>query len=224
MFPLPGAPRQAPMDPTRLHAFMTQPSSVATSSALKPTNSRQAKRLLISNVPQGTDDDALAQFFNQFLASLNVTTGGPDPITSVQLNTDKSLGMLEFKNTNDTTVCLAFSGIEFGGNPIDIRRPKDYIVPLVVEEPNAEPGQISSIVLDTPNKLLISRIPDYLQDEQVIELLRSFGVLKAFVLVKDTTDEISKVLGPFINYLLTLPAFDLPPAHFLKIPRKSIIQ
>jgi splicing factor U2AF subunit len=182
------------MDPTRLHAFMTQPNSVATASALKPTNSRQAKRLLVTNVPQGTDEETLLQFFNRLLSPLNVITGGPDPVTLVQLNADKSLGMVEFKNTSDTTVGLAFSGIEFGGAQLEIRRPKDYIVPLVVEDATeTEPGQISSTVPDTPNKILVSRIPNYLQDDQVIELLKSFGELKAFVLVKDTTDEVSKV-------------------------------
>ncbi|KAF8251729.1 hypothetical protein K440DRAFT_611980 [Wilcoxina mikolae CBS 423.85] len=201
MFPLPGAPRQAPMDPTRLHAFMTQPSSVATASALKPTNSRQAKRLLVSGVPQGTDEDTLTQFFNRLLSSLNVTTGGAEPVTLVQLNTDKSLGMIEFKNTSDATVCLAFSGIEFGGSQLEVRRPKDYIVPLVVEDnAETEPGQISSTVPDTPNKILVSRIPEYLQDEQVIELLKTFGELKAFVLVKDNTDESSKGIA-FCEYL-----------------------
>lgn len=176
---------------------MTQPSSVATSSALKPTNSRQAKRLLISGVPQGTDEDTLLQFFNRLLSSLNVTTGGPDPIILVQLSSDRSLGMLEFKNTSDATVCLAFSGLEFGGSQLEIRRPKDYIVPVVVDDRvELPPGQISSTVPDTPNKILVSRIPDYLQDEQVIELLKTFGELKGFVLVKDTTDDASKVTRP----------------------------
>lgn len=194
MFPLPGAPRQAPMDPTRLHAFMTQPNSVATASALKPTNSRQAKRLLISNIPQGTDEETLQSFFNGFLSSLNVITGGPEPVTMVQFSPDRSLGMLELKNTGDATVCLAFSGIEFAGVQLQIRRPKDYIVPLVSEdEPKVEPGNISSTVPDTPNKIAVTRIPDYLQDTQVIELLKTFGELKAFVLVKDNNDDSSKV-------------------------------
>lgn len=186
------------MDPTRLHAFMTQPSSVATASALKPTNSRQSKRLLISNLPQTAKEDSLQQLFNDLLASLNVTIGGPDPVTQVSLNADKSLAMVEFKNTNDATVCLAFNGLEYEGKSVDIRRPKDYIVPLSPDETGLpqEPGQISSNVPDTPNKILVSQIPEYLQDEQVIELLKSFGELKAFVLVKDSSDESSKVLCP----------------------------
>lgn len=182
------------MDPTRLHAFMTQPSSVATASTLKPTNSRQAKRLLIGNIPPGTDEESLLHFFNQTLSHLNVTIGSPDPVTSVQLSASKTLGLLEFKNTNDATVCLALSGVEFNGASIEIKRPKDYIVPLVPDDHrHPEPGVISSEVPDTPNKILVSSIPDYLQDEQVIELLKSFGDLKAFSLVKDTTDDMSKV-------------------------------
>lgn len=182
------------MDPTRLHAFMTQPSSVATASTLKPTNSRQAKRLLITNLPGSAEEEALQMFFNQTLSTLNVTTGTPDPVTAVQLAQDKPLALLEFKNTNDTTVCLALSGIEYEGRKLEIRRPKDYIVPLVPEDTGApEPGQISNNVPDTPNKVLISNIPDYLEEAQVIELLTTFGELKAFVLVKDTTDDTSKV-------------------------------
>ncbi|KAL7269689.1 hypothetical protein RUND412_007635 [Rhizina undulata] len=201
MFPLPGAPRQAPMDPTRLHAFMTQPSSVATTSTLKPTNSRQAKRLLFSGVPGDTEEDSLLKFFNETLSSLNVTTGTPDPVTHLQLSPDRKLGLLEFKNTNDATVCLALSGTEYEGAKLDIKRPKDYIVPLVADDSgHHDPGVISSTVPDTPNKILVSNIPEYLQDEQVIELLKSFGDLKAFVLVKDTTDDSSKGIA-FCEYL-----------------------
>ncbi|TGZ79132.1 hypothetical protein EX30DRAFT_382725 [Ascodesmis nigricans] len=200
MFPLPGAPRQAPMDPTRLHAFMSQPGSVAQNSALKPTNSRQAKRLLVSNLPVNASEESMLQFFNELLAPLNVTVGSPDPITAVQMNASRDLAMMEFKNTSDTTLCLAFSGIEYQGNQLEIRRPKDYIVPLNPDDAPHEPGQISSTVPDGPNKILITRIPEYLQDEQVIELLQSFGALKAFVLVKDAADETSKGIA-FCEYV-----------------------
>src|SRR5262249_38175804 len=45
MFPLPGAPRQQAMDPTKLQAFMNQPGGNVNSAVLKPGNSRQSKRL-----------------------------------------------------------------------------------------------------------------------------------------------------------------------------------
>jgi splicing factor U2AF subunit len=52
---------------------------------------------------------------------------------------------------------------------------------------------VSNVVVDTQNKILISNIPLYLTDEQVTELLISFGELKAFVLVKDASTEESRV-------------------------------
>ena len=43
------------------------------------------------------------------------------------------------------------------------------------------------------NKLCVSNIPPYITEEQVTELLVSFGELRAFVLVKDTGTEQSRV-------------------------------
>lgn len=45
---------------------------------------------------------------------------------------------------------------------------------------------------DSPNKLFVGGLPTYLSDEQVMELLKSFGELKTFNLVKDNAQE-SKV-------------------------------
>jgi splicing factor U2AF subunit len=47
-------------------------------------------------------------------------------------------------------------------------------------------------VPDTPDKIFIGGLPMYLTDDQVVELLKSFGELKAFNLVKDANGQ-SKV-------------------------------
>ena len=78
---------------------------------------------------------------------------------------------------------------------LSIRRPKDYIVPSVVEDEEYQEGVISPVVPDTPNKISISNLLVSLQDEQVIELLATFGPLKAFVLVKDSSTDESRVSG-----------------------------
>ena len=207
MFPLPGAPRTQPMDPTKLQAFMSQPSGSVTNAALKPSNSRQAKRLLVHNILPSVDEETIVGFFNLQLNGLNVTEGS-DPCISAQISKDKSFALLEFKTPSDATVALAFDGITMedndhmvtgngsanGSNPgLAITRPKDYIVPALTEETTYEPGVISNVVIDTPNKISISNIPLYLTDEQVTELLVSFGELKAFVLVKDNGTEESRV-------------------------------
>ena len=208
MFPLPGAPRQQPMDPSRLQAFMNQPSGTVSNAALKPSNARQSKRLFVYNIPPMVTEDVIVNFFNLQLNGLNVTQG-TDPCISAQMSKDRTFALLEFRSPSDTTLALAFDGIameEHGtmhtnGNAngtvrgLDIRRPKDYIVPTP-EETDIMDGVVSSDVPDSPNKIRVSSIPPYLTDEQVTELLVSFGELKAFVLVRDNGTGESRVSIP----------------------------
>jgi len=209
MFPLPGAPRQQAMDPTKLQAFMNQPGSGGgNTGALKPSNSRQAKRLIVENLPPTVSEESLLSFLNLQLNGLNVMDS-TDPCVTAQLSGDKSFALVEFRDSTDATIALALDGISMepddaadgngasggDGRGLSMRRPKDYIVPAVVDDTGYEPGVVSNIVIDTPNKLSIANIPTYLTDEQVTELLVSFGELKAFVLVKDRGTEESRVSG-----------------------------
>ncbi|KAI6250506.1 Splicing factor U2AF subunit [Erysiphe necator] len=263
MFPLPGAPRQQPMDPSRLQAFMAQPNGSVTSAALKPSNSRQAKRLLIHNIPPSTTEEEIINFFNLQLNGLNVIEGS-DPCISAQISKDRSFALIEFKQSTDATMALAMDGINMeddrgikmeeeprikmedgtrikiederiyresnGVNKgLIIRRPKDYIVPTVTDETTNESGVISNVVIDTQNKISISNIPPYLTDEQVTELLVSFGELKAFVLVKDSSTEESRGIA-FCEYsdpqatdiaVEGLNGMELGEKH-LKVQRASI--
>jgi hypothetical protein len=57
---------------------------------------------------------------------------------------------------------------------------------------------------DSPFKLFVGGIPAYLNEEQVMELLKAFGDLKSFNLVKDMTTGISKVQQTFISFLQLL--------------------
>eukprot|EP00069_Balaena_mysticetus_P011845 bmy_21467T0 len=51
---------------------------------------------------------------------------------------------------------------------------------------------VSTVVPDSAHKLFIGGLPNYLNDDQVKELLTSFGPLKAFNLVKDSATGLSK--------------------------------
>lgn len=207
MFPLPGAPRQQPMDPSRLQAFMNQPSGSAGNAALKPSNARQSKRLFVHNIPSSATDETIINFFNLQLNGLNVVEG-VDPCISAQISKDREFALLEFKSPTEATVALALDGITMDdGESMDtgygatngsaqglsVRRPKDYIVPSVSEETEYEEGVISPLVPDTPNKISITNLLLNLTDDQVIELLVAFGQLKAFILVKDQSTEESRV-------------------------------
>ena len=198
MFPLPGAPRAAPMDPSKLAAFMTPSAGTATAAALAPSAAKQSKRLYVHNLPSGTSSEEIMDFFNLQLNGLNVVSSH-DPCLSAHVATSKEYAALEFKTPEDATVALAMNGISMrddGGAPdrsgLSIRRPKDYITPTADE--NAYPGdEVSSVVKDSPNKLSIVNIPTYIEEEQVRELVETMGKLKAFILVKDTSTDQHRV-------------------------------
>lgn len=195
MFPLPGAPRQQPMDPTRLQAFMNQPANSTTNAALKPTNARQSKRLFAYNIPASATDESIVEFFNLQLNGLNVTKV-QDPCISAQISAEKNFVLLEFRTPEDATTALTFDGISMSddangssnGRPsgLEIRRPKDYIVPAVTDESEQVEGVVSETVPDTQNKIRMTNIPVFIEDAQLRELLTTFGELKSCVLAKDT--------------------------------------
>ncbi len=85
---------------------------------------------------------------------------------------------------------MAFDGIIFINGPLKIRRPKDY-----GGEPIAGhvPGVVSTNVPDSINKIFVGGLPAALNEEQVQELLTSFGELKAFNLVRENGAGPSKV-------------------------------
>lgn len=194
------------MDQAKLQAFINQPTN-ADKSALKPATARQSKRLFMYNIPAAVNDDNLTSWFNLHLNGLNVIQS-QDPCISVNLSTDRSFAIAEFKTPEDTTVALALDGEtmeehlrEANGSAdgnvrgFDIKRPKDYIVPS--PDPDqydaAGEGGMSTEVPDSENKISISNIPPYLTEDQVMELVKSFGELKAFILVKDQGAETSRV-------------------------------
>ena len=203
MFPLPGAPRQQPMDPTKLQQF-NQPGGQVSSTGLVASSSRQSKRLIVSNIPAGTSEENLVGFFNLQLNGLNVIES-TDPCVLCQFSTDRSFAVLEFKTPGDATVAFALDGISMEAedgangavdgtsNGLQIRRPKDYVMPAIPDEAPHDPDVVSSVVPDTIHKLSITNIPTFLTEEQVSELLAAFGKPKAFTLVKDRSTEESRV-------------------------------
>ncbi|CAG8527706.1 2574_t:CDS:2 [Ambispora gerdemannii] len=104
-------------------------------------------------------------------------------------------GIDEFRAPEEATAAMAFDGITFQGQSLKIRRPKDYQAPPGHDQeppPIHVPGVVSTNVPDSPHKIFIGGLPTYLNDEQVIELLKSFGELRAFNLVKDSLTGVSK--------------------------------
>ena len=69
----------------------------------------------------------------------------------------------------------------------------DYGGPEMIKVSVHVPGVFSTNVPDSINKVFVGGLPAYLQEEQVKELLKSFGELKAFNLVRENRNGPSKV-------------------------------
>jgi len=170
---------------------------------------RQSRRLYVGNLPPNAVDVELMEFFNAALIAANVATSPGNPVVSCQINYEKNFAFLEFRTVEETNAGMGFDGITLHGHSLKVRRPKDYIAPTsppptpaaapvpslpspgIASPPNI-PGIVSTNVADTPNKVFMGGIPGFLTEDQVKELASSFGSLKSFNLVKDTTSGTSK--------------------------------
>ncbi|XP_063223610.1 splicing factor U2AF 50 kDa subunit isoform X6 [Bacillus rossius redtenbacheri] len=165
------------------------------------TITRQARRLYVGNIPFGVTEEEMMEFFNQQMHLSGLAQAAGNPVLACQINLDKNFAFLEFRSIDETTQAMAFDGINFKGQSLKIRRPHDYQpMPGMSENPSVNvPGMrvISTVVPDSPHKIFIGGLPNYLNEDQfftsqVKELLMSFGQLRAFNLVKDSATGLSK--------------------------------
>ena len=133
-------------------------------------------------------------FFNQQMHISGLAQAEGNPILACQINVDKNFAFLEFRSIDETTQAMAFDGINFKNQSLKLRRPHDYQpMPGMSENPGANVlGVVSTVVPDSAHKLFIAGLPNYLNEDQVKELLTSFGQLRAFNLVKDSATGLSK--------------------------------
>ncbi|KAK7113597.1 splicing factor U2AF 50 kDa subunit-like isoform X2 [Littorina saxatilis] len=156
--------------------------------------SRQARRLYVGNIPFGVTEESMMDFFNHQMKITGLAQAEGSPVIAVHINLDKNFAFLELRSVDETTQALAFDGISYEGQPLKIRRPSDYKpLPGMAENPTlAVPGVVSTVVQDSAHKIFIGGLPSYLTEDQMKELLISFGPLKAFNLVKDNATGLSK--------------------------------
>jgi len=139
----------------------------------------------------------MMDFFNQQMQLCGLAQASGNPVLACQINLDKNFAFIEFRSIEETTASMAFDGINFQGQALKIRRPRDY-QPMPGQGQTLETiglmsgGVVSTVVQDTPYKLFVGGLPSYLTEEQVKELLTSFGPLRSFNLVKDVASGLSK--------------------------------
>merc|ERR1712142_931185 len=192
----------------------TGTANVAVAMAINSTVTRQARRIYVGNIPFGCTEQSTMQFFNEQMTMCGLVNQKEkgDPVIACQVNNDKNFAFLEFRSTEEATKAMGFDGILFLGQGLKIRRPRDY-VPIPGSESEADfavPGVISTVVKDTPHKIFIGGLPNYLTDDQIKELLSSFGQLKAFNLVCDAGTQLSKgyAFAEYIDPNITDQAID----------------
>ncbi|XP_067137156.1 splicing factor U2AF 50 kDa subunit isoform X2 [Centruroides vittatus] len=163
------------------------------------TITRQARRLYVGNIPFGCSEEEMMDFFNTQMHACGFSQAPGNPVLACQINLDKNFAFLEFRSIDETTQAMAFDGINFKGQSLKIRRPHDYQpMPGMSESPTVTvPGGTIPVVQDSPHKIFIGGLPNYLNEDQVgqlnvKELLMSFGQLRAFNLVKDSATGLSK--------------------------------
>lgn len=179
---------------------------------LTPQQARQARRLFISNLPDDVDEEQIAEFFNETLLRAEVTKYPQEnPISAVQKKENNNFAFIEFHNHEDCTQAFKMERFHWNGKDLIVKRPKDYTPVSELQEilnqnlaqmsgTLALPSTISTNVQEGPNKIFVGGLPSYLNEEQVKELVQSFGLLKSFNLVKDSNTGVSKGFA-FFEYM-----------------------
>ncbi|XP_068671737.1 splicing factor U2AF 50 kDa subunit-like isoform X1 [Montipora capricornis] len=190
---------------------------------------RQARRLYVGNIPFGITEvqlqSLMIEFFNAKMQEAKLNTAPGNPVIAAQINLEQNFAFIELRSVEETTQAMAFDGIILEGQSLKIRRPKDYQpIPGMSETATIHvPGVVSTVVPDSPHKIFIGGLPNYLNEDQVKELLASFGELKAFNLVKDSATGLSKGYA-FCEYVdLTITDVAITGLNGMQLGEKKLI-
>jgi len=178
--------------------------SASKSRNMQPQQTRHARRLYVGNLPTNLKDKDVHHFFKGVIhkALGEDEHSSEDPILSVYINDERRFAFIEFKSADICTACLGLDGIDVcQSGKVKVKRPNDYN-PALATSVNQDVikkfdlsklGIISPTVPDSPNKIFIGGLPYHLSESEVLELLKAFGAVKAFHLVKpDATSTTSK--------------------------------
>jgi len=210
LFPLPGTPRNTnAMTPEALRALaegkapppgptgsMLAPLDVPKLWALNASNSRQARRLVISKLPPSSTPAEIQNHFNLLVSRLNVyKEAGGEPVKDVKKATSGGMAIVEFTESIYATTILALEDeIDYNGVQLEVRRPANYIVqPPPENEKTPSTDVLTQDVPDSTEKLVIKGLPTYLTSEQALELVETFGAVRGWILVSETDSSESKV-------------------------------
>ncbi|KAJ7562568.1 hypothetical protein O6H91_03G074700 [Diphasiastrum complanatum] len=166
---------------------------------------RHARRVYVGGLPPMANEQNVAAFFSQVMAAVGGNTAGPgDAVVNVYINQEKRFAFVEMRTVEEASNAMALDGIVYeGGVAVRVRRPSDYNPSMAATLGPSQPSahlNLAAIGLipgatggaDGPDRIFVGGLPYYLTEEQIIDLLSSFGPLRAFDLVKDRDTGTSK--------------------------------
>ncbi|XP_056686596.1 splicing factor U2af large subunit B isoform X1 [Spinacia oleracea] len=168
---------------------------------------RHARRVYVGGLPPSANEQTIATFFSQVMTAIGGNAAGPgDAVVNVYINHEKKFAFVEMRSVEEASNAMALDGISFEGVSVRVKRPTDYNPALAaalgpsLPSPHlnlAAVGLVPGAVAGTegPDRIFVGGIPYYFNEDQMRELLQSFGPLKAFDLVKDRDTGNSKGYG-----------------------------
>jgi splicing factor U2AF subunit len=169
---------------------MVAPGIIGYGTSVSDAQTRQQRRIYVGNIPRDATEQELIAFFNEIMKRARISH--EDAVLQATVNYEKNFAFLDFRTPEHATHAMGLDGIKLRDQYIlKIRRPKDYKASDDPSGPSV-PGLISTNVPDSPQKLFIGGLPPQMTEDQVQSLLQAFGPLKAFNLVKDTANGLSK--------------------------------
>ncbi|PON99832.1 U2 snRNP auxilliary factor, large subunit, splicing factor [Trema orientale] len=167
--------------------------------AMTQQATRHARRVYVGGLPPTATEQSVATFFSQVMAAIGGNTAGPgDAVVNVYINHVKKFAFVDMRSVEEASNAMALDGIIFEGAPVKVRRRSDYNPSLAAtlgpsqSKPNPNlnlaavgltPGSAGG--LEGPDRIFVGGLPYNFTEEQIKELLESFGPLRGFDLVKD---------------------------------------
>nr|GMC96212.1 splicing factor U2af large subunit A-like isoform X1 [Ipomoea batatas] len=185
-------PNMLTLAPGQLGALPVMPIQAMTQQA-----TRHARRVYVGGLPPSANEQSVAIFFNHVMSAIGGNTAGPgDAVVNVYINHEKKFAFVEMRSVEEASNAMALDGIIFEGTQVKVRRPTDYNPSLAATLGPSQPcpnlnlaavglAPGSSGGLEGPDRVFVGGLPYYFTENQIRELLESFGPLRGFNLVKD---------------------------------------
>merc|ERR1712217_38912 len=171
---------------------------------------RHARRSYICNLPDGSTDNEIRDFFTGALAAIGGVATQGEPVLSIYINHDKKFAFVEFRSVEECSNCMALEGILWRGSQLRVRRPNDYNPSEAISLGPTTPcsnlnldaiglGSSGTSIINEENdayeRIFIGGLPHFLEEDQILDILCPFGEIKSFDLVRDKINKKSKGYG-----------------------------